>query len=91
MFAIPDKKLNPLMAMYDDHDHIMKSEFALRVEGNTEVHLDNYFTANNSTHAFGAPNKTAKLVLSTPQNLYGVENYIEINIIITLSTGGFLQ
>ena len=66
MFTIPGKNLNLLMAMYD---HIMKSEFALRVEGNTEVHLDNYFTANNSTRVFGAPNETATLLLSTTQVL----------------------
>lgn len=79
--TISGKKLKLPLVMYDEYGHTLKSEFALRVEGNENVHLDNYFTATNSTHVFGMPNETATLVLSTPQDLYGVDYYVDVSIL----------
>ena len=77
----PGKIMSLPLAMYDEFGHIMHSEFALRVEGNELVQLDNYFTVNNRTRVYGTANQTATLVLSTPQQLYNIDYYIQVKLI----------
>ena len=81
VMVIPGNTISLPLAMYDEFHNIMHSEFALRVEGNKTVHLDNYFTVNNSTRVYGASNQTVKLVLSTPQTLYGIEFPIQVTLL----------
>ena len=69
------------LAMYDEFDHIMRSEFALRIEGNKFIHLENYYTVNNKTNFYGLVNESATLVLSTPQPLYNVDCYIKVKLL----------
>ena len=77
--AIPGERLQLPLAMYDEFYHIKPSEFALRIEDNKMVYLENYFTVNNSTRIYGAPNQTMTLVLSTPQPLFAIEYFIRVS------------
>ena len=90
MTAIPGESLKVPIAMYDEFYHIKPSEFALRVEDNKLVHLENYFTVNNSTRIYGAPNQTMTLVLSTTQPLYAIEYFMSIRL-LSCSPGFFFD
>ena len=79
--AIPGERLQLPLAMYDEFYHIKPSEFALRIKDNKMVHLENYFTVNNSTRIYGAPNQTMTLVLSTPQPLFAIEYFIRVRLL----------
>ena len=73
LVAAPGETVTLPFAMHDEFAHLVHSEYALRLEGNKLVHLDNYFTANNQTRIYGESNQVATLVLSTPQPLYNVD------------------
>ena len=79
--TLPGKITSLPLAMYDEFGHIMHSEFALRIEGNEQVNLINYFTVNNKTRIYGKINQTATLVLSTPQPLYNIDYYIQVKLL----------
>ena len=79
--TLPGKIMSLPLAMYDEFGHTMHSEFALRVESNELVQLDNYFTVNNRTRVYGKVNRTATLVLSTPQQLYNIDYYIQVKLL----------
>ena len=75
--AAGDKAMLPL-AMHDEFNHTMHTEYGLRIEDNTMIHLDNYFTVNNETRIYGEANETATLILSTPQPLYNMDYHLEL-------------
>ena len=77
----PGKLTSLPLAMYDEFDHVMHSEFALRVQGNDLMHLDNYYTVKNRTRIYGRVNQTATLVLSTPQLLYNIDYYVHVKLL----------
>ena len=77
----PGKSTSLPLAMYDEFDHSMHSEFALRIEGNQLMYLDNYFTVSNKTRIYGRVNETATLVLSTPRPLYNIDYYIQVRLL----------
>ena len=81
MMAIPGERLQVPITMYDEFHNVKRSEFALRVEDNKLVHLENYFTVNNSTRIYGAPNQSMTLVVSTPQSLYAIEYFIHVRLL----------
>jgi hypothetical protein len=90
MTAIPGESLQVPLALYDEFYHFKRSEFALRVQDNKVVHLENYFTVNNSTRIYGAPNQTMTLVLSTTQPLYAIEYFMPI-MLLPCSPGFFFD
>ena len=69
------------LAMYDEFKHPIYSKFGLRVEDNKAIHLDNYFTTNNSSTIFGSPNQNATIILSTPEMIFNIEYPIQINLL----------
>ena len=77
----PGKLSSLPLAMYDEFNHVMHSEFALRVQGSDLMHLDNYFTVNNKTRVYRRVNQTATLVLSTPQLLYNIDYYVHVKLL----------
>ena len=78
MVAIPGDRLQLPLAMFKN---IKQSEFALRIEGNKKVYLENYFTVTNSTRIYGAPNQTMTLIMSTPQPLFAIEYFISVTLL----------
>lgn len=81
MTVVPGAKLFLPLVMYDEFMSVLHSEFAVRVEHNDMVHLNNYFTVNNSTRVYGGSNQSATLVLTTPQMLYSIEYRVYVTLL----------
>ena len=76
--AIPGKKLYLPLGMKDEFKSSIKSGYGLRVKGNEDMYLSNYFTINNTTKVFGSPNQSAQILLSTPQELYNLQYNVKV-------------
>jgi hypothetical protein len=79
--AMPGGKTVIPLAMYDEFKHPIVSKFGLRVDGNRDIHLDNYFTTNNSSTIFGSPNHNATMILSTAEMIFSIEYPIQVNLL----------
>ena len=79
--ALPGGKTVFPLAMYDEFKHPIDSKFGLRVEGNKDIHLDNYFTVTNSSMIFGSPNHNTTMILSTSEMIFSIEYPIQVNLL----------
>ena len=79
--VVPGESLSLPLAMYDEFKNQKRSEFDLRIEGGSNVYLDNYYSVHNSTRVYGASNQSVKLILSTPQPLYGIEYIVFVTLL----------
>ena len=81
LFVIPGKPLYLPFGMYDEFESDVESGYGLRIKGNRDIYLSNYFTVNNETSVFGVPDQTAEVIINTPQNLYNIEFNITIHLL----------
>ena len=79
--AVPGKELSLPLAMKDEFENVMNSEYALRVEDNERIHLFNYFAVNNKTRLYGPSNQNGTLVLSTPRPLYNIDYHVQVKLL----------